>query len=466
MKLTVFGAARTVTGSMHLIEHKGHKLLIDCGTFQGKRDEAYFVNLHFPFDPREIEAMILSHAHIDHSGNIPNLVKQGFSSKIYATDATEDLADIMLRDSGHIQENDIKYINKKRRKRGERALEPIYTQRDAIEAMPFFQRVWYQQKFEPIPGLTVHLVDAGHILGSAAIVIDYQDDQGSQKRLWFSGDIGRFDAPILRDPVLPTGADTLMMECTYGDKPHEQMDDAYDEFIDVIKRTVKRGGKVIVPAFAVGRTQNLTYFLSQAIDDGLIPDVPVVVDSPLAVNASMLYRKHTECFDDETWEFIAEHRMQGLDFHNVIYTRSVDESKALNEWKEPMIIISASGMAESGRILHHLKNNIEDGRNTILIVSWQAPDTLGRRLADRDRKVKIFGEEYYRKAEVVTIGGLSAHAGQSGLVEYALASKDSLKQIILFHGEPDKAQALMDKLAEYPEMPVPVCAEKGQEFDL
>ena len=466
MKLTVLGAARTVTGSMHLIEHLGQKLLIDCGIFQGKREESYFVNLHFPFDPGEIDAMILSHAHIDHSGNIPNLVKQGFRGKIYTTDASEDLADIMLRDSGHIHESDIKYVNKKRRKKGERALEPLYTQKDAIEAMPFFQSVWYQQKFEPIPGVTAQLVDAGHILGSAAVILDYRDDQGKPKRLWFSGDIGRYDVPILRDPVLPTGAETLVMECTYGDKPHDSMDDAYDEFIDAIKRTVRRGGKVIVPAFAVGRTQNLTYFLSQAMDDGLIPEIPVVVDSPLAVNASMLYRKHTECFDDETWQYIAEHRMQGLDFHNVIYTMSVDESKALNEWNEPMIIISASGMAEGGRILHHLKNNIEDGRNTILIISWQAPDTLGRRLADRERKVRIFGDEYFRKAEVVTIGGLSAHAGQTGLVEYALSSKDTLKRIILIHGEPEKAQALIDKLAEHPELPVPAYAEKGQEFAL
>ncbi len=466
MKLTVLGAARTVTGSMHLIEHQGHKLLLDCGTFQGKRDESYSINLNFPFDPKDIDAMILSHAHIDHSGNIPNLIKQGYRGKIYATDATEDLADIMLRDSGHIQENDIKYVNKQRQKKHQPALEPIYTQKDAIEAMPYFQSVWYQQKFEPIPGVTAQLVDAGHILGSAAVILDYVDDAGQSRRLWFSGDIGRMDAPILHDPVLPFDVDTLVMECTYGDKPHESMEDAFEEFIDAVKRTIKRGGKVIVPAFAVGRTQNLTYFLSQAIDDGMIPDIPVVVDSPLAVNASVLYRKHTECFDDETWRYIAEHRMQGLDFHNVIYTMSVDESKALNEWKEPMIIISASGMAENGRILHHLKNNIEDGRNTILIISWQAPDTLGRRLADRERKVRIFGEEYFRKAEVVTIGGLSAHAGQTGLVEYALASKASLKRIILIHGEPAQAQALTEKLAEHPELPVPVFAEKGQEFAL
>lgn len=466
MKLTALGAARTVTGSMHLIEHNGHKLLLDCGTFQGKREESYQINLNFPFSPPEIDAMILSHAHVDHSGNIPNLVKQGFLGPIYATNATIDLADIMLRDSGHIQENDIKYVNKKRRKKGLRALEPIYTQKDAIMAIPRFRSLWYEEKKEVIPGVTAQIVEAGHILGSGAVVLDYHDEQGKPRRLWFSGDIGRFDAPILRDPVFPSQTQTLVMECTYGDKQHANLDDAYDEFVDTIRRTVKRGGKVIVPAFAVGRTQNLTYFLSDAIENGDIPDIPVVVDSPLAVNASDLYRKHTECFDDETWQFIAEHRMKGLDFHNVIFTHSVDESKALNDWKEPMIIISASGMAESGRVLHHLKNNIEDGRNTILIISWQSPDTLGRRLAEQERKVRIFGEEYYRKAEVVTIGGMSAHAGQDILVDYALASKPSLDKIILIHGEEDAAGALMEKLAQHPDLPTPIYAEKGQQFEV
>lgn len=466
MKLTIFGAAKTVTGSMHLIEHNGHKLLLDCGTYQGRREESYQVNLNFPFYPAEIDAMILSHAHIDHSGNIPNLVKQGFAGPIYATNATIDLADIMLRDSGHIQENDIKYLNKKRRKEGLHDLKPIYTQKDAIMAMPQFRSLWYKEEKEVIPGVVAHFVEAGHILGSAAVVLDYQDEAGNPKRLWFSGDIGRYDVPILRDPVLPAGAQTVVMECTYGDKPHESMDDAYDEFVDAIRRTVSRGGKVIVPAFAIGRTQNLTYFLSDAIENGDIPDVPVIVDSPLAVNASDLYRKHTECFDDETWQFIAEHRMQGLDYHNIIFTRSVDESKALNDWNEPMIIISASGMAENGRILHHLKNNIEDGRNTILIISWQAPYTLGRRLADRERKVRIFGEEYFRKAEVVTIGGLSAHAGQNLLVDYALASKDTLENLILVHGEEDAASALIDRLAEFPELPVPIFADKAQTFEI
>ncbi|MEL7627105.1 MAG: MBL fold metallo-hydrolase [Anaerolineaceae bacterium] len=466
MKLTIFGAAQTVTGSMHLVEHNGKKLLLDCGSYQGKRDESYRINQNFPFDPAEIDAMILSHAHIDHSGNIPNLVKQGFTGPIYATNASVDLADIMLRDSGHILENDIKYLNKKRRKQGLPSLEPIYTQKDALMAMPQFRSLWYDEKKEVIPGVIAQLVEAGHILGSSAVVLDYLDEAGKPKRFWYSGDVGRYDVPILRDPVLPSEAQTVLMECTYGDKPHESMDEAYDEFIDAVRRTVNRGGKIIVPAFAIGRTQNLTYFLSQAIENEEIPDIPVVVDSPLAVSASDLYRKHTECFDDETWQFIAEHRMHGLDYSNIIYTRTVDESKALNDWHEPMIIISASGMAENGRILHHLKNNIEDGRNTILIISWQAADTLGRKLADQERKVRIFGEEYYRKAEVVTIGGLSAHAGQNLLVDYALSSKDTLEKLILYHGEEKAATALIDKLAEHIDLPVPVYAEKGQSFEL
>ncbi|HQK42586.1 MAG TPA: MBL fold metallo-hydrolase [Anaerolineaceae bacterium] len=465
MRLHIFGAAQTVTGAMFLLEHEGRKLLLDCGMFQGRREETYRVNLNFPFNPADIDAMILSHAHIDHSGNIPNLVRQGYQGWIYATNASVDLADIMLRDSGHIQEGDVQHINKKRRQKGQPPIEPLYTQKDAIEAMPQFRSVWYQQAFEPIPGVTARLHDAGHILGSSAVALDYTEN-GQAKRLWYSGDIGRLDAPILQDPVFPEKADTLLMECTYGDKKHEKLEDAYDEFVDVINRTVRRGGKVIVPAFAVGRTQNLSYMLNEAFENGDLPDVPIVIDSPLAVNASDLYRKHTECFDEETWRYIAEHRMKGLDFDNLIFTRSVDESKALNEYKGPMVIISASGMAENGRILHHLANNIEDGRNTILIISWQAPYTLGRRLADQERKVRIFGEEYYRKAEVVTIGGLSAHAGQDLLVQYALASKDTLKQLILVHGEEKAANALMAKLAEHPELPKPAYPAKGAVFEI
>ncbi len=452
MKIHILGAAQTVTGSMHLIEVNERRLLLECGLFQGHREDTYQVNLKFPFKPESIDAVILSHAHIDHSGNLPNLVKQGYRGPIYAVNATVDLADIMLRDSGHIHEWDIQYVNKKRKKQGLPPVEPLYTTEDAIQTVPHFKSVWYDQVFEPVEGVSARLVDAGHILGSAAVVLDITEN-GIKKRLWFSGDVGRYDVPILQDPVLPEDADYLLMECTYGDKPHNSLEEAFDEFKDMVIRTVKRGGRVIVPAFAVGRTQTLCYFLSEAMENGEIPQIPVVIDSPLAVAASDLYRRHSECFDEETWRFISEHRSAALDFNNLIFTRTVDESKALNDFKEPMIIISASGMAESGRILHHLRNNIENGKNTIAIISWQAPNTLGRRLADQERKVKIFGEDFFRKAEVVTIGGLSAHGGQNMLMKYATASKSSLKKIILVHGEEKAATALTEKLKEEESMP-------------
>ncbi len=465
MKIKFLGAAQTVTGSMHLIEVNDQRLLLDCGLYQGKRADTYEVNQHFPFDPRTIDAVILSHAHMDHSGNLPNLVKQGFSGHIYATNASVDLADIMLRDSGHIHEWDVKYVNKKRKRKGLPPVEPLYTIRDAVSTLPHFKSVWYDETFSPIEGVEAKLVDAGHILGSSAVVLDVTEN-GKKTRLWYSGDIGRFDAPILRDPVFPQDADYLVMECTYGDKPHNDIKDAFDEFTEVVNKTIRRGGKVIVPAFSVGRTQLLTYCLAERMESGEIPDIPVIVDSPLAVAASDIYRRHTECFDDETWQFIAEHRHSALDFNNLVYTRTVDESKALNDFHEPMIIISASGMAENGRILHHLKNNIEDGRNTIVIISWQAPYTLGRRLADGERKVSIFGEQYFRKADVATIGGLSAHAGQTILADYAAASKASLKKILLVHGEEKSATALQEKLAEVDGMPEIVFPKKDDVLEI
>ena len=465
MKIQFLGAARTVTGSMHLLEVNGQRLLLECGLYQGRRADTYEVNQKLPFDPHSIDAVILSHAHMDHSGNLPNLVKQGFSGPIFATNATVDLADIMLRDSGHIHEKDVQYVNKRRRKKNLPPVEPLYTMKDAIKTMPCFKSKLYDEEFEPINGVSAKLVDAGHILGSAAVVLDIHEN-GKKMRLWFSGDIGRFDVPILQDPVFPEDVDYLLMECTYGDKPHTDIEDAFDEFTDVVNMTIKRGGKVIIPAFSVGRTQMLTYCLAERMAEGLIPDIPVVVDSPLAVAASDIYRKHSECYDDETFKFISEHRHPALDFPNLIYTRTVDESKALNDFKKPMIIISASGMAESGRILHHLKNNIEDGRNTIMIISWQSPETLGRRLADGERKVRIFGDEYFRKAAVSTIGGLSAHAGQTVLVDYALASKKSLKKIILVHGEENSSTAFREKLNEHKGMPQIIFPQKKDVLEL
>lgn len=447
MRVSFHGAAHTVTGSQHLLEINGRKLLLDCGLYQGRRAETYERNLNFKHDPRKVDAVILSHAHIDHSGNLPNLVKQGFEGPIYATRASVDLTSLMLRDSGRIQESDAEFVNRKRAERGEEPIEPLYTEQDAEKAAGMFKGVDYNERFQPVPGVIVHFFEAGHILGSAGVMLEIEE-KGKKFRLCFSGDIGRYRMPLLRDPVLPDAADYMIMESTYGDKSHADPEQAFIEFRDVVKRTVERGGKVIVPAFAVGRTQELVYNLNEMMQDGDVPRVPVYVDSPLAVNATQVFKNHLECFDEETRKFVQEARHPALDFKMLTYVQSVEESKALNDRKEPMIIISASGMAETGRIVHHIKNNIENPRNTICIVSWQAPNTMGRRLADREPQVNIFGDAYKVKSEIATIGGLSGHAGQDLLVKYAMAVKDSVKQIFLVHGEEKQAMTLKGLLNE------------------
>jgi metallo-beta-lactamase family protein len=461
MKLTFYGAARTVTGSQFMLEVNGKRLLIDCGMYQGKRSEMFIRNRNFHFDPRSVDAVVLTHAHIDHSGNLPSLVKNGYKGSIYSTLASCDLVDLMLRDSAHIQESDAEFVNKKRAQRGEPPVEPIYTTDDAEQVVSHLCKKEYDEYFSPFPGVVLRLRDAGHILGSASIEMEV-DEGGNKRRLWFSGDIGRRNLHLLRDPVLPEGEiDDLVMESTYGDKQHRDPLLAYEEFLQVVKETIQKRGKVIVPAFAVGRTQELVYALNLFVSDKRMPAIPVYVDSPLAVNASDIFRRHPECYDKETSQFIQEHNHPALEFERLTYIRSVEASKALNQMPGPMIILAASGMAETGRILHHLKNNIEDPRNMILIVSWQAPDTLGRQLADRAEKVRIFGEQYVRRAGVTTIGGLSGHAGQDLLLEYARSAAQGkrLKRIFLVHGEPEKAKVLQSRLAEaglsqtyYPEM--------------
>ncbi len=448
MKITFWGAARTVTGSMHLLEINGQKLLLDCGLFQGKRKESNQRNRNFPFDPQVIDAVILSHAHIDHSGNLPNLVKQGYSGPIYTTRATAHLDNIMLQDSGYIHEKDAEYLNKKLLKQGKPPITPLYTKEDASKVDPLFKSVAYGESFEPVPGVQAHLVDAGHILGSAAVVLDIVES-GKKHRLWFSGDIGRPGLQLIRDPELPVGADYLIMESTYGDTKKRDLDSALLEFREVVKKTVNRKGRVIIPAFAVGRTQELVYNLHKMIEAGEIPEIPVFVDSPLAIRATEVFRKFPECFDEETREFIAQDKHNAaLGFDRLKYTLSVEESKAINFTKPPFVVISASGMAETGRILHHLKNHIGDSRNTIMIVSWQAPHTLGRRLAEQKKEIKIFGETYHRQAEVVTINGFSAHAGQAGLLEYVEHTRNTLQKVFLVHGEPRGAEPLMEKIRE------------------
>ncbi|MBM4427210.1 MAG: MBL fold metallo-hydrolase [Chloroflexi bacterium] len=447
MRINFHGAAHTVTGSQHLLEINGKKLLLDCGLYQGRRADTYERNLNFQFNPRKVDAVILSHAHIDHAGNLPNLVKQGYEGHIFATHATKDLASLMISDSGHIQEADAQFVNKKRAGRGEPPIEPLYTKEDAEAVAAMFAGRHYEETFEPFPGVIARFHEAGHILGSASVSLEIEE-KGKKIRFWFSGDIGRYKLPLLRDPVLPTEVDYMIMESTYGDKSHHDPELAYKEFRTVVKRTLERGGKVIVPAFAVGRTQELVYDLNQMMYNGDVPRVPVYVDSPLAVNATDVFKRHLECFDDETAKFVAEARHPALDFKMLNYVRSVEESKALNERTDPMIIISASGMAEAGRILHHIKNNIEDPKNTICIVSWQAPYTLGRRLADREEEVRIYGETYKRKCDIATIGGLSGHAGQDLLVKYATGVKGSVKDIFLVHGEEKQAMMLKGLLKE------------------
>lgn len=449
MKIGFYGAAQTVTGSMHLVEVNGSRLLLDCGLYQGKRRESIEKNRTFPFDPKTIDAVLLSHAHVDHCGNLPNLIKQGFSGLIYCTTATAELTDIIVRDCGHVQEKQAQSASWHNLKRGEPEVDPLYTEEDAKEVEPMLQPYHYGETFEPdgIKGVEVTFHDAGHILGSSGISLRLKEN-GNKKHLWFSGDIGRRNMPILRDPVLPDeDVDVLLMESTYGDKPHRDPEEAYVEMRDVIKRTVERGGKVIIPSFAVGRTQELVYNLNQMYENNEVPKVPVYVDSPLAVNASDIFRRHEECFDEEMNKRIRTGH-PALEFSHLTYVKTLEESKALNDRTDPMIIISASGMAEAGRIVYHIRWAIEDKKNTIMIVSWQSPETMGRRLAERETKIKIFGDTYNRRAEIATVGGLSAHAGQNMLVEYAARVKGNAEYVFIVHGEERGAFPLMEKLKE------------------
>jgi metallo-beta-lactamase family protein len=447
MNLRFLGAARTVTGSMHLLTINGARILLDCGLFQGRRKESFERNRNLPFDATSIDAMVLSHAHIDHSGNIPSLVNNGFQGNIYATPATRDLCSAMLRDSGHIHEEDAAYINRKRARQGLPPVEPLYTQEDAARSLGHFVSVGYDRPLPVVPGVTVTFRDAGHILGSAVVVLDLEEKEG-KKRLVFSGDLGRANMPILRDPEPVEGTDYLIIESTYGNRRHDPIEDQSRELRKVVHETYRRGGKVIVPAFAVGRTQELVYALHRLVEARKLPALPIFVDSPLAVNVTEIFRLHPECYDREVRDFMEEgnHR-DPFGFRRLTYVRSVEDSKELNFLREPAIIISASGMAEAGRILHHLKNNIEDARNTVLIVGWQAPDTLGRRLVERQSAVKIFGEEYRLRAQVRTINAFSAHADRQELLDYARRlNPERLQAAFVVHGEEASSLALAEGL--------------------
>lgn len=448
MKLTFCGAAGTTTGSQHLLEINGKRILLDCGLYQGRRDDAWDRNRNFLFDPGLVHAVVLSHAHIDHSGNLPNLVKQGFQGNIYTTFATRDLCGIMLLDSARIQEQDIKWLNKRRTKDGREPLEPIYSQRDAELCLRNFVTIGYDRAIPIADGVTLTFIDAGHILGSAQVVLDLHEfDTGRKKRLLFSGDVGRGGNDLLRDPAVAEDVDFLIMESTYGDREHELPAQADDLLGDLLAEALKRGGKIIIPAFAVERTQQLIYVLHHLTNDREIPTVPIYVDSPLAVNATEIFRIHPECFNDEVYDFLFEKR-NPFGFDNLTMVRKVQDSIALNDKAGPAIIISASGMCEAGRILHHLRNNIEDPKNTVLFVGYCAQQTLGWKIREGHKEVPILGDQFQVRADVKTLDSFSGHADRSELLDYFSAMGGAKEKVWLVHGEPTQSASLDKELQQ------------------
>lgn len=454
MKLKFCGAAGTTTGSQHLIEVNGKRILLDCGLYQGSRTKAYDINWGFPyFDPAEVDAVVLSHAHIDHSGNLPNLAKKGFKGNIYATHATRDLCQIMLADSARIQESDISWLNKHRRRDGLTDVEPLYNEQDAERCLRQFVSVAYDRPIYLAKGVMLTFIDAGHILGSAQVLLEVEDEaDGSRKRFLFSGDIGRGGNEVLRDPVNVENVDFLLMESTYGGREHESPPGVVDhELARVLTDAIKRGGKILIPAFAVERTQQLLYVLNELFVNKVIPQIPVYVDSPLAVNATEVYRLHPDAFNDDVYEALFE-RQNPFGFENLTLVRAVSASKSLNDLEGVAIIISASGMCEAGRILHHLKNNISDPMTTVLFVGYCADNTLGRRIRDGEREVPIFGKPYKVRAHIEIIDAFSGHADHSELVDYFKRMTGSRERVWLVHGDPEPAQKLKEALtAIHPE---------------
>jgi metallo-beta-lactamase family protein len=468
MKIKFCGAVRTVTGSQHLISVNGYKILLDCGLYQGSRKQSYERNQKLQFNAAEVDALVLSHAHIDHSGNIPNLVKSGFNGDIVCTYATRDLCSIMLRDSAKIQGYDMEYLNKKRRRQGLPLLKPHYTMDDVVDSLKLFIGIGYERRYRLLPGIHLTFYDAGHILGSAIVALDIEDQEEKRNvRLVFSGDLGRPNRVILRDPTFIDEADVLLVESTYGNREHDPAPATLNKLEVVVNETCRRGGKLIVPAFAVGRTQELVYGLHKLVRTrDISPKLPVFVDSPLAIDATGIYRLHPEAYDQEVFDFLAgDVHSDPFGFDMMTYTRSTNQSKELNFLREPAVIISASGMCEAGRILHHLKNNVEDPRNTILIVGWMAPSTLGRRIVEKQPRVRILGEEYDLRAQVAKINGFSAHAGRSELLAWTDHIKKRPGHTFIVHGEPDASLAMADGLRGqgYPDVHVP---ELGQQFNV
>ncbi|MFA4815208.1 MAG: MBL fold metallo-hydrolase [Candidatus Gracilibacteria bacterium] len=444
MKIHFFGADREVTGSRHLLEVNGKKILLDCGMFQGRRSEERDKNKNFGFDPKEVDAVILSHSHIDHCGALPNLVKQGFNGPIYCTKPTVDLLAYMLRDSAFIQEKEVEYLNEKKKESGEDLIEPLYTTEDVEKTLPLAKGVKYDSCMNLFddPDIMLCFREAGHILGSAITVLTIKDhDDGKVKRFTFTGDIGRNNMPLIRNPYQVEQTEYLLMESTYGNRLHESILEAEKDLAKIVKDTAARGGKILIPAFSLGRTQEIIYSLHKLIDEQKIPELPIYVDSPLSVNLTEVFRQNLGVLDEETQKLFLNSKDDPFSFAQLHYIQSVEESKALNNHNGPCVIVSSSGMCEHGRILHHLKNSIEDHRNTLIIVGFQAQNTLGRKIIEKESPVNIFGKPYEVKLEVKIMNAYSAHADRSDLLDYAIKIQ-GLQKLILVHGEEQAAEEL------------------------
>lgn len=450
MNITFYGAARGVTGSCHMVEAGDKKFLIDCGMFQGKLTDQMLNYEEFPFNINEIDFVILTHAHIDHSGRIPKLYKEGFTGAIYTTTATMDLCGIMLADSGHIQEKEIEWVNKKRRRAGKAENEPMYTAQDGIDSLRLFKGIEYNDLVVIDENISFKLVDAGHMLGSSIVEL-YIKEEDKTKKVVFSGDLGNLNMPIINDPTYVEGADYLVMESTYGDRLHGKIEDQSGKLIQIMLDTYEKGGNLIIPSFAVGRTQEILYEINKYAEaKGIgekITKIPVYVDSPLAVNATKVFEQNPEYYDEDALRYLLKGD-NPLDFPNLHFVTSSEESKALNEDLTPKVIISASGMCEVGRIKHHLKHNLYRPESTILFVGFQAEGTLGKKILSGEKIVKIFGEEIAVNAEVKYLDAFSGHADKNGLLTWLKNMKEKPKNIFLVHGEYTGQQALKNSIKE------------------
>jgi metallo-beta-lactamase family protein len=465
MKIEFYGAAQVVTGSKHLITtKKGTRILLDCGLFQGSDQDSHYLNRHFGFNPMTVDYVILSHAHIDHSGLLPRLVAEGFQGKIFATPATKSLCEIMLMDSAHIQENDVKYVNQRRKKRGEELLDPLYGVSDVQRTLQQFETVRLKQEHKIDDEISFHYTDAGHILGSAAVHLTIKEER--EKKLTFTGDIGRPGDIILRSPQPFRQADYIICESTYGDKLHEPLGDTQKHLLRIVHETcVMKKGKLIIPAFSVDRTQELIYQLDQLSSAKKLPQIKVYVDSPLSVKATMVMKEHDECFNPDILAYI-EKDGDAFGFPNLEYVSKVQDSKNINKSKEPCIIISSSGMAEAGRIKHHIANNILNPNNTILIVGYCSPTSLGGALKRGEKEVRIFGEMYPVKALVESIEAFSAHADYNEILSYLeCQNPKQVRKMFLVHGDMEAQESLKEKLNNkgFKKVEIP---EMGEEFEV